>query len=68
MANELVVFTRQHFDLLKDAQRKLADLLPLMDKAERCGIECAQFREVAGELGRRFESFEREFMTPTPTR
>lgn len=66
MANKLQVFTRTHFKALKDAQRDLHDILPEIDKADRCGIECREFREVLDELSRRFTAIEREFMTPPP--
>lgn len=62
------VFQRRHFEQLKLAQRQLHDLLPLIDKADKCGIECAEFRQIGQELGRRLETIESEFMSPPPTR
>ncbi len=61
-----VIFTRAHFDALKRAERDLHDLLEVLDKADRCGIECQEFRQVRDELGRRLSAIEREFMTPPP--
>jgi hypothetical protein len=59
-------YTGEHYRRLKDAQRKLSDLLPVIDKIERCGDPCDAFREVARELADRFSAIEREFMTPPP--
>ncbi len=64
MAN--AIFNRGHFETLKLHQRKLHDLLPQLDKMDRCGIECAEFRQVVDELGKRLEAIEQEFMTPPP--
>lgn len=62
------IFQKRHFDSLKSAQRTLHDLLPLIDKAEGCGIECQEFRNVAEELSRRLVSLEEKFMSPPPNR
>lgn len=62
----LDVFTQQDVDMLKKAQRKLADLIPMLDKAERCGVDCDVYRAIVKELGDRLENVEREFMNPLP--
>lgn len=33
-----------HLALLQQSQRQLADLIPEMDRAEQCGIDCTDFR------------------------
>jgi len=33
-----------HLAVLRQAQRALADLIPEMDKAEQCGVDCTEFR------------------------
>lgn len=38
---------------LKAAQRELHDVLPLIDEAEQCGIECQQYRQLAEEVQER---------------
>lgn len=38
---------------LKEAQRQLHDVLPEIDKAEECGVECQHYRELHAEVGRR---------------
>ena len=55
------VFSRDDFARLKSAQRKLHDLLPLLDKAERCGVECDQFRALSSAIGDQLIAIEREF-------
>jgi hypothetical protein len=59
-------YTRDHYRILKDTQRKISDLLPLMDKIDRCGAECDAFREIAKELQARLAAIEKEFMSPPP--
>ena len=59
-------FTRADFDLLKTEQRRLTDLLPVLDRAEQCGVECQAFREVAREFLTRLGLIEKNFMTPPP--
>lgn len=61
-------YSRADFERLKNAQRTLSDLIPLMDKIERCGVECDTFRAVAQELQTRLGAIEREFMSPVPNR
>lgn len=45
-----------HRDMLIEAQRRLADVLPEIDKAEACGIDCGEFRQghqyLADRVGR----------------
>lgn len=60
------IFTAEDHRALKRAQRALTDLLPLVDKLEQCGPDCAPLRE---ELQRRLqqtELIERLFMQPAP--
>lgn len=64
--NDVTPFILADFEDLKKSQRKLADLVPLLDKAERCGTDCQVYRSIVGELGKRLESIEREFMNPIP--
>lgn len=59
-------YTSEDWRHLQDAQKRLNDLLPIMDKAENCGIECQTFREVARDLLERLTAIQREFMTPPP--
>lgn len=46
---------------LMESERKLSELDPLYDKAEECGIDCQQFREVRGLLAQRSEAIRRHF-------
>lgn len=51
---------------MEDADRLLADLLPVMDNAEACGSDCQMFRAKADELRKRFAAIRQNFMTPPP--
>lgn len=46
MANPSQLFDRTDFDRLVTAERLLHDLLPKIDKAAACGIECDGYREI----------------------
>jgi hypothetical protein len=41
---------------LKQAQRNIHDILPELDKAEACGIECQQYRQLVADTQQRIES------------
>lgn len=60
------IFTAEDRRKLKEAQRALTDLLPLVDRLEQCGPECDAFREVIKSRLQQTELIERLFMTPAP--
>jgi hypothetical protein len=37
--------TLGHRDMLIESQRRLQNVLPEIDKAESCGIDCSEFRQ-----------------------
>lgn len=37
--------TSGHLDLLRKAQKDLHDMIPLMDMAESCGVDCELYRQ-----------------------
>ncbi len=45
-----ITIPKEQFAGLLQAERDLHDLLPEIDKAEECGIECQEFRRVHGEV------------------
>ena len=57
------VFTATQKADLDKAQRRLHDVLPLLDSSERCGVDCQEARKVVAELGTFFEAVKREFMS-----
>jgi len=63
MSSTVPVFDHADFDRLKSAQRKLHDLQPLLDKAEKCGVECQQFRQLSAVISEQLTAIEREFMS-----
>lgn len=44
-AADLPVFTQQQIDAINRVRRQLTDLTAMLDKAEKCGVNCQQFRE-----------------------
>lgn len=46
---------------LLDAERKLAELPAIYDKAEECGVDCQQLREVRELFLQRSEALRRHF-------
>lgn len=38
---------------LQQAQREIHDILPVIDDAEKCGIECQQYRVLVDEVNER---------------
>lgn len=56
----IILTNEQHASLIK-AERDLHDVLPDMDKAEECGIDCQEFRRLHGEAMERIEALKRNF-------
>lgn len=61
-------FSRADWERLTAAQRKIADSLEEFDRAERCGVDCQQLRQIAADLATQLEAIQREYMTPAPRR
>lgn len=53
--------TPAHYEMLTRAQRSLADVVPIIAKAEACGVDCQQFREGHAYLSDTITRFIREF-------
>lgn len=66
MAKASSEWGKKEWDDLQTAKRIVHDLASKMDKAERCGIECAEFRHVHSEMLRRLETIEKEYMPQRP--
>jgi hypothetical protein len=60
-----IVLTPERIQQLKQAQRNLHDLLPEFDAAEQCGIECQQFRQMAGEAQDKIKALLTNYSGPT---
>ncbi len=60
------IFTKTDHTALKKAQRQLHDLLPMVDNADACGVECDAFRSVMDEISKQLAEIESRFMTPIP--
>lgn len=61
-----VQFSAEDFQRLRQLSRKLTDLLPEFDRAERCQIDCSGLRAIAQQMQQRLMALEKEFMTPAP--
>lgn len=60
MTNGIRFSDQAKVDLSK-AERLLADTVPLLDKAEECGVECDFWRETIRTLQRHIEALRRHF-------
>ena len=56
------IFSREQRASLQDDLRELHDLLPMIDDAEQCGVECSVFRDVVTELRKNLETIEAKIM------
>lgn len=53
--------TPARYEQLIRSKRILNSLVPMMDKAERCGIDCQQFRQGHGYMNEQADNILREF-------
>jgi hypothetical protein len=60
-------YTLEHWKLLRNTQRKLHDLSPILDKAEKCGIGCSDLRAIHDGLATSLELIQANFFNPPPT-
>lgn len=49
---------------IERAERMLHDLLPAIEKAESCGLECQHFRDVMEALQKDLAAFKANYFTP----
>lgn len=61
---KIQIFNEDDVQEMKQARRTLDEVLPLMDKAEKCGIECQVFRTVRDTVAEQLVNLEKEFMGP----
>lgn len=62
--NSRQILSVEDLGKLDAAQRILGDVQPLIDKAEACGIECTQERELSRFLSNKLTGIMQEF-SPT---
>ena len=67
MAKKLTIkiFNEEDVQEMKQARRTIDEVLPVMVKAESCGIECKVFREVRDTVADQLKNLEQEFMKPS---
>lgn len=68
MVKEKTVFTLKDWEQLQEAKRILHDVLPEFDKAESCGNDCQNFREIHAEMLRRLAAIETHYLPVRPER
>jgi hypothetical protein len=56
-----VPFGPDHLELIRTNQRRLHDLLPILDKAEAVGVDTSQARAVHSAMSEKFTQYMREF-------
>jgi len=61
---EIKIFNDEDVLQMKQARRTLDEVIPLIDKAESCGIECQVFKEVRERIADQLKNLEAEFMKP----
>ena len=62
---EIKIFNEDDVQEIKQARRTLDEVLPLIDKAEKCGVDCQVFREVRDQKDDELKNLEAEFMKPS---
>lgn len=61
MANSHYRLPGMEYAKLLETERELHDILPEMDKAEECGIECQEYRRLHREAMERIEKIKINF-------
>jgi hypothetical protein len=51
---------------LRNAERKLHDVLTLIDKAHDCGVDVSQLRATRDEMMRQIDAYKRNFFNGQP--
>ena len=57
-----VNFSAEQLAANRAAQRQLHDLLPVLDKAETCGVPVDGYRAIAAGLAQQLQAIEQNFM------
>lgn len=60
--SDLVNFTQEQVAANLKAQRQLADLLPVFDDADKCGIDTTGYRAIAAGLQAQLQEIHSNFM------
>ena len=55
------------YQRMKDNQKRLSRVLELIDKMDRCGMDCDIIRQAAKNGIDQIQAIELEFFTPAPT-
>ena len=67
MAKKITIklFNEEDVRETKEARKQLADVLPFMDAAEVCGVQCQAFKDVRKEMDSTLKAIESYFMKPS---
>ncbi len=63
---DLVRPTAADFESLKEARKRIAETLPIVDEAQRCGTECEGFRAILQAMDQQLAEIEAVLFTPPP--
>ncbi len=69
MANkqpEPVILDRSHYDALVHALERLKQLPNVMDRAERCGVDCSEYRKMQAIAEEGLNKIRAEFFPKGP--
>ena len=58
-------FTKKDLEEILQNERRIANLLPLLQKAENCGIDCSLYRDICATQSEKLRRIRDEFM-PDP--
>lgn len=68
MSKDFSPFTIQDRDRLHEAQRALHDVLPMLDKAGACGVDCGPYKEICEKLQKDLDAIKTLWMDKLPVR
>lgn len=60
------ILDKQHYTAIKAAQRKLHDLIDELAKADACGIQCDDLRQVHSEFSDMLTKMEQQYFPVRP--
>ena len=67
MSNTAVVYSREQYDRILQAERIINDLLPVIDKLEACGEDCNNYRFASKQFFDKLALIKANFFSPPPT-
>ena len=66
LATQAGLFTPADYQTLRLARQTLNNLIPQMDKAKACGVDCSSYLQMVQDLDQQLAAIQQHFMTPPP--